>query len=100
MTPEQWRDWMTDEFVRHKKEVDIIYCARRKIKFPPITQLRRANANDIKVGAVIYHTDGDENAFWNVVDELKHYGDDFKAYTADDGCRYGLHNAFVRKDAK
>lgn len=61
--------------------------------------VRPATPADITVGRVIWHTDGDEGVFWNVVMEVRYPDDAFKAYVADDGSRYGLRNAFVRVDA-
>lgn len=69
--------------------------ARDKVLIPPIDELRRAVADDIAIDAVIYHSGGDDGWFWHVVEEPLHYGDDFKAYVAEDGCRYGLHDAWV-----
>jgi hypothetical protein len=57
--------------------------------------LRPATASDVKVGAIIWYKHGDEDHFWQMVEEV-HYPDDaFKAYTAHDGCRYGLDDAWV-----
>jgi len=64
--------------------------------------LQLAVADDIVRGAVIWHKPEsvpssfeNEQWFWNIVNEPLHYGDSFKAYTADDGCRYGLEGAYV-----
>lgn len=62
---------------------------------PPKSQLRRAEASDIREGLIVWHDNGDEGWFWHTVCELRHHGDDFKAYVADDGCRYGLNGAWV-----
>ena len=68
---------------------------------PPLDDLRKARAEDIKPGLVVWHENGDEGWFWNIVDEPLHYGDAYKAYCADDGCRYGLCGAWVyTKQAK
>jgi hypothetical protein len=64
-------------------------------KHPPLDQLRRAQADDIRRGLIVWHDNGDSGWFWHVVSEPRHYGDDFKAYFADDGCRYGLRGAWV-----
>lgn len=64
---------------------------------PPANR-RRATEQDVVVGAVIWHQDRTGGWYWHEVEEVLHPSDDFKAYTADDGCRYGLHNAWVEMD--
>lgn len=64
---------------------------------PPVDQLRQAKADDMREGAIVWHDNGDEGWFWNIVVEPRHYGDAFKAYVADDGCRYGVDGAWVYK---
>jgi hypothetical protein len=66
---------------------------------PPKKNLRKAHADDIKPGKIVWHDNGDEGWFWNIVCEPCHYGDDFKAYVADDGSRYGLLGAWVTVSA-
>lgn len=72
--------------------------AQSEVEFPPVQKLRPAQACDIVIDAIIYYFDGDNGPFWRIVEEPLHYGDAFKAYEADDGCRYGLDGAFVEKD--
>lgn len=70
--------------------------ARRKANLCPIPKnLRPAEADDITPSAIIWHEGEAGGHFWNIVDEPLHRGDPFKAYVADDGCRYGLHGAYV-----
>ena len=58
--------------------------------------LRPATADDIQPDAIIWYKHGGENGyFWQIVDRPLHYGDAFKAYEAEDGCRCGLHDAWV-----
>lgn len=66
---------------------------RRAMACRPPKDRREATADDIIPGAIIWHENDPD--FWNVVEEPLHYGDPFKAYTADDGCRYGLRNAYI-----
>ena len=71
---------------------------RRAKETPLPEKLRPATADDIKVGAIIWYIDRDEDAggpYWKYVDELLHHGAQWKAFTAEDGCRYGLDGAFV-----
>lgn len=72
--------------------------AREKAeKCRPPKNRRPAEAQDIVEGAVIWHTRERKHGgdFWNIVESPEHYGDPFKAYTADDGCRYGIEGAYV-----
>lgn len=68
-------------------------------KCPLPSNRRPAEPDDIKSGAVIWYEEwasrGDGTAGWCIVDEPRHYGDPFKAFIADDGCRYGLEGASV-----
>jgi len=57
-------------------------------------KLRPATPADVIVGAVIWKPDFDGDCKWCVIDEVLHPDDDFKAWVSD-GCRYGLHRAFV-----
>jgi hypothetical protein len=65
--------------------------------FPPEAR-RRATPSDIVVGAIIWHWREEKHGgwYWHEIYEVQYQGDDFKAYVADDGCRYGLHEAWVR----
>ena len=88
-----------------KADLAIIEAAEKRIeearkaahRCKPPKNRRPAWARDIVVGAVIWHErerrfGGD---YWNVVEEVLYPGDAFKAYCADDGCRYGLEGAYV-----
>lgn len=100
MTPKQYIAIAEEQQAIIDKAEQIIEVAREaadKAK-PPKSDLRRAQANDLtQPGTVVWHDNGDEGWFWNVVEEPLHYGDAFKAYCADDGCRYGLDGAWVYK---
>ncbi len=54
---------------------------------------RRATAKDVTEGAILWYSDYSE--YWLMVDEVLRPSDEFKAYIAHDGCRYGLDGAFV-----
>lgn len=100
MTPQQFI-----QIQRHQNSIisaahNTVEIARESVdKSPPKDELRRAKADDIREGAVVWHENGDDGWFWNVVVEPRHYGDPFKAYVADDGSRYGLDGAWVYKQA-
>ncbi len=94
------------EYLKIEKEQrDLIHLAEKRIsearrkadKCSPPKNRRPAKASDIVENAIIWHEQDAEfgGDFWNIVAEPLHYGDDFKAYVADDGCRYGLKDAYV-----
>ena len=64
---------------------------------PPPVHRRAAKASDIVEGAIIWHEREEQYGgdFWQIVESPLRYGDRFKAYEADDGCRYGLQGAYV-----
>ncbi len=68
-------------------------------KCPPPKNRRPAKASDITEGAIIWHERQKEYGgdYWNVVSTPLHYGDPFKAYVADDGCRYGIEGAYIEE---
>ena len=65
------------------------------------SNLRPATAEDIKVGALIWYDASDsldstsEPYYCMVVEEVLRPNDPWKAYSAEDGCRYGLDGAMV-----
>ena len=87
--------------VRDKQEA-IIGCASIRIyeawelasTCPVPDNLRPATPEDVVVGAVIWKPDFSGDCKWCIVDEVHNPSDDFKAWSSD-GCRYGLHRAFV-----
>lgn len=98
MTPEEFLQIQA----RCNAQIDVlrneIYLAYLKAKnCPPPEQRRRAEPRDITVGNVIWYERSEQYGgwFWNVVEEVRYPDDDFKAYVADDGCRYGLKDAWV-----
>jgi hypothetical protein len=62
---------------------------------PLPANLRPATAADlVNVGQVVWYPSWDDRK-WCVVEEIEHYGDLWKAFTAHDGNRYGLDGAFI-----
>lgn len=57
--------------------------------------LRPAEAEDVQVGAVIWYEVRADRYVPVLVEEVINPNDPYKAYTADDGCRYGLDGAMV-----
>jgi len=102
MTPREYLKIKAEQRAIIDAAERVVDAAREKVSKakPPRAQLRRANAADIKPGLIVWHDNGDYGWFWHVVDEPAHYGDAFKAYVADDGCRYGLEGAWVYKESQ
>ena len=97
------------EFLKIKVAMEqVITDARKKIYdsrvltegTPPPRNRRPATPRDIIIGSIIWHErDRDYGGdFWNIVEEVLRPGDAFKAYNADDGCRYGLDGAYIDID--
>jgi hypothetical protein len=71
----------------------------RQINFnlEKIGLFRKATFKDITEGNIVYLIgDGDE-MHKMTIDEVLHPHDDFKAFCANDGCRYGLRDLWVLK---
>jgi len=95
MTPKQYQDIA-------RREKKIIDEARTKIHdafclaetCPLPRNLRPTKAKDIIKGAIIWHKIGDNEHFWQIIKEVN-INDSFRAYCAEDGCRYDLDNAYI-----
>ena len=103
------KEWIQacDKVSEAYAEAERLYKIARRAE--PPKNLRPAIAEDIKVGAIIWYPhwaenidedeDGNEipGCTWALVEKLLYHGDQYKAYYAEDGCRYGLHGAFVEE---
>lgn len=102
MTPEEYLTIETEQRAiidaAHAK-IDKARTLADKAKPPAKHMLRRARADDIRERLIVWHEREAKYGgwYWHVVQQPEHYGDEFKAYTADDGCRYGLNGAWVMK---
>jgi len=76
----------------HKAEIKALDEAENA-KLPE--KLIKAQAKDIVEGGVIWYPECDGDRVWNIVEEVLRPDDNWKAYCAQDGCRYGLDGAFV-----
>lgn len=97
MTPEKFveeRRAIRARIVDLQVGLDTTYEILKTSPFPEHT--RPANHADMKVGAVLWYKDFDDGAGWQIVEEVLHPKSNWKAYVAEDGCRYGLDGAFVR----
>jgi hypothetical protein len=69
--------------------------AEEDAQLAPLPQnLRPATSRDIVEGAILWYPEWNERK-WALVGDVRHPNDQWKAYTAQDGCRYGLDGAFV-----
>ena len=97
-----------EEYVEYKDRLkvqidmlrDKIRAAYDEVDTALPADLRPATASDITPGRIIYYEHGDDGPFWQEVREVLRPNDQWKAYTAMDGCRYGLDDAWVRKEAQ
>lgn len=94
------------EYVKYENEIyEQINALRKKVsdareeaeKAKPPKNRRQATPEDITAGSIIWHEREEEygDDYWNVVEEVLRPSDPFKAYCADDGCRYGLDGAYI-----
>jgi hypothetical protein len=99
MTPEAFIRFRETQERRMRVAQEAIDRALRKAKKskPPKTNLRRATPDDIQPGQIIWHGTDDRDLDWHIVEEVLQPDDKFKAYVAEDGCRYGLDQAWVRR---
>lgn len=71
-----------------------------KVQFPADDELRPARPADIVEGRMIFYHKGDNGPFFQIVREIREPDDDFNAFMSEDGCIYGLLDAFVLKRRK
>ena len=95
---------LVDEYIAARKEAARV-CEEAQIlvanaevnasaaKVPTI--VRGATHEDVVVGAVLWYPEWDADNNWSIVDEVLNPDSLWKAYVANDGCRYGLDGAFV-----
>lgn len=91
------QEWL-DAVAKYTRAYHNMKRAEKKAEQAPMPKkLRPATAADIIQGAIIWYPPDDieDNYYWKSVGEVRFPNDPFKAYTAHDGCRYGLDGAFV-----
>ena len=59
------------------------------------TKLIQATHKDIIIGNGIFIEGDDKEMHYKIIKEVLKPDDAFKAFVADDGCRYGLDGAFI-----
>ena len=93
------QNWFVAEEAASKARAfaDRTLARAEKLKAPK--RLRPATAKDIKAKAIIWYP-GNKQEYsdrdcWKRVEKVLYPSDDWKAYEAHDGCRYGLRGAYV-----
>jgi len=83
------------------QKIDELLCALEAMKeeaenCPEPAVLTQATAANIIEGSIIWYVTDDElQTCWVIVEEVLNPSDEFKAFCADDGCRYGLDGAYI-----
>lgn len=95
------QDWLeATATVRIAREAENkAYFAAIAAPLPP--HRRPASPSDIVEGAIIWYPGWGEDegiANWKLVSEVLRPNDPWKAFCAEDGCRYGLDGAYVEVD--
>ena len=96
MTPQEYLVIRNENYAVMDKCREVIADARKKAETNNYWPrwLRDAGPTDIVVDQVIWYN-GDYWSGWKIVAEVIHPNDPWKAYSAEDGCRYGLDGAMV-----
>jgi len=78
-----------------RRIIEEAYDEAHKSKMPK--NVRPATSKDIIEGNIIWHQREAKYGapYWNIIEDVIRPNDLFKAYCADDGCRYGLDGAYV-----
>jgi hypothetical protein len=70
----------------------------QKLDIPYFAVLRPMTSSDVVVGQMVFlvcDMDNGLNIHVKIIHEVLHPDDPWKAYCANDGCRYGLEDAYV-----
>lgn len=115
MTPRQYKQFRNRVFGTIEALERALELAIPLVVIPPLKRLRPMRPGDVLEGAVVFHwnppyvagggkgpaaapvSSGGPDWFWHIIQEVNYPDDDFKAYHADDGCRYGLRHAYVER---
>ena len=98
ITPKKYKEIEDKQRAIINSAQRIIRQAYESAKESPLPKnLRSATSDDIKINNVIWYPNGgdDWTPFWKIVEEVLYPSDPWKAYCAEDGCRYGLCGAYV-----
>ena len=68
-----------------------------KVDLLSIGLFRKATSADITEGNIVFLIGDREEMSRMTIDEVLHPDDEWKAFCADDGCRYGLYDLWVLK---
>ncbi len=97
ITPEYYRDEKDRVEKHYMQELERILALQERVKMPNIQETREATPRDIVLNNIIFYYEQDGEQYWKIIKEIISPNDSFKAYCAEDGCRYGLDGARVRK---
>ena len=76
-------------------EAKLTRCEELASLAPLPSLLRPALSKDIVEGAIVWYPR--HTPRWQLIEEVHSPLDPFKAFTANDGCRYGLEGAYVEE---
>lgn len=80
--------------VRKEAQAKTQEALKTALNAPLPLHLRKAVPEDVVEGAILWYPERYHRK-WSLVAEVLYTADPWKAYTAHDGCRYGLDGAFV-----
>ena len=98
MTPKKYLEFKQEkakEVIALERLIEDARDVAKSCSPPDSDSMRPATASDIKEGALIWHKSDSGEWHWEEVLEVHRPEDSYKAYTADDGSRYGLSDAWV-----
>ena len=96
MTPQEFKEIRNVQQVIIDRAEKIINTAFESAMTSSLPEnLRPATSKDIIEGAIIWYKHGDNGHFWQIVENVLRPSDPYKAYCAEDGCRYGLDDAWI-----
>ena len=101
ITPKQYLEIEDQQIKIIAATYETIKIVRNFAELCPLPEkLRPAGPKDIFEKAVIWYppTADSPNATWSIVEEVLAPKSSFKAYCADDGCRYGLDGAYIEEE--
>lgn len=78
-------------------EARIAELNQASLKCIPQGEVRKAEPEDIRIGALVWYRNEDRETGWAwfIVREVMNPRNEFKAYVCNEGCRRGLYGAFV-----
>jgi hypothetical protein len=100
MTPKQYLEIKASEesiIAAARERISAAFAIACECRVPE--NLRPAVPDDVIEGAIIWKPGWSGPRKWSVVESVDTPADPFHGWT-DDGCRYGIHGAFVEQNAE